>query len=94
MRVRWREQAVTDRDDVEAYYGQYNLRAAVAAGDRIQEVVDLLETFPHLGHQGTIPGTREITVAGSKSVVVYQVEGDSVDILRVFHGGRQRPVRL
>jgi len=51
MRVRWREQAVTDRDDVEAYYGQYNLRAAVAAGDRIQEVVDLLETFPHMGHQ-------------------------------------------
>jgi plasmid stabilization system protein ParE len=94
MRVRWLEQAEADRDDVEAYYGQYNLRSAVAAGDRIQECVDLLETFPYLGHEGDIPGTREITVVGVKSVVVYRVDDDSILILRIFHGGQQRPTRL
>jgi plasmid stabilization system protein ParE len=67
----------------------------VAAGDRIQEFVDLLETSPYLGHEGDIPGTREITVVSSKSVVLYRVEeDDSIVILRVFPGGRQRPTRL
>jgi plasmid stabilization system protein ParE len=94
MRVRWLEEAEADRDAVEAYYGQYNLRAAVAAGDRIEEVVNLLETFPNLGREGDIPGTREITVVSSKSVVVYRVEDDLVVILRIFHGGQQRPTRL
>ncbi len=94
MHVRWLEQAEADRDDVEAYYGQYNLRSAVAAGDRIHECVDLLETFPHLGHEGTIPGTREFTVRGSKSVVIYRIQGDAVVILRVMHGGQERPTVL
>lgn len=80
MRVRWLEQA--------------DLSAAVAAGDRIQACVDLLESFPHLGHEGAIPGTREFTVRGSKSVIVHRIVEDAVVILRVFHGGQDRSVHL
>jgi plasmid stabilization system protein ParE len=94
MRVRWLEQAEVDRDEIEAYYVQYNLRSAVAAGDRIHECVDLLEALPLLGHEGAIPGTREFTVRGSKSVVIYRIQGDSVVILRVIHGGQERPTVL
>jgi plasmid stabilization system protein ParE len=46
MRIDWSESALTDLDGVEAYFGQYNLGAAVAAVDRITECVDLLESFP------------------------------------------------
>ena len=91
MRLEWSELAEADREGIEAYFGQYNLRAAIAAGDRIEEHVDLLESFPEMGQEGRVPGTRELVVSGSDCVVVYRLGADVVRILRVIHGGQMWP---
>jgi toxin ParE1/3/4 len=41
--------------------------------------------FPQSGGAGRILGTRELVVSGLPYVVVYRVEDDTVEILRVAH---------
>jgi toxin ParE1/3/4 len=94
MRIDWSESALTDLDGVEAYFGQYNLGAAVAAVDRITECVDLLEKFPEMGYVGKYPGTREIVVARNQCVVIYKLQQETIRILRVIHGGQERPKKV
>ena len=91
MRIKWADVALIELEAVEAYFGQYNLRSAVAAGDRILEQVDLLAQFPGMGRTGRFPGTQEIVVPRSDCVVVYSVELDAIHVLRIFHGGQQWP---
>jgi hypothetical protein len=39
-----------------------NPKAAGKARSRIQEIIDLLLTFPNMGHKGKLPGTPETVV--------------------------------
>jgi toxin ParE1/3/4 len=41
-----------------------------------------------MGHVGRFSDTRELTVTGLPYVIVYQVAGDTVTVLAVFHGAR------
>jgi toxin ParE1/3/4 len=79
---------------IAAYFGQYNLRSAVKAGDRIRERVNLLQELPFLGHAGRIAGTRQFAVPQRKCVVIYRIERETVKILRVMHGGQEWPKEL
>jgi toxin ParE1/3/4 len=94
VRIAWTERALAELEAIEDYFGQYNLRSAVAAGDRILEQVDLLVKFPMMGREGRVPETQEIVVPKSGCVVVYQRELDEVRILRVIHGGQEWPDEL
>ncbi len=94
MRIEWTDRAEYDLEDIEAYFGQYNLQSGMAAGVRIEDQVKLLKSFPDMGHVGTFPGTREVAVPKSQCVVVYQVEQELVRVLRIFHGGQERPPQL
>jgi plasmid stabilization system protein ParE len=45
---------------------------------------------PLVGHEGEVPGTRELTPHRSYRIV-YDVEGDTVWILVLIHTARQWP---
>jgi toxin ParE1/3/4 len=62
VRIIWTKAAIADRKNIADYFGQYNLRSAVKAGDRIRERVNLLQELPFLGHPGRIAGTRQFAV--------------------------------
>jgi addiction module RelE/StbE family toxin len=94
VRIEWTDRAEDDLEDIEAYFGQYNLQSGMAAGVRIEDHVKLLESFPDMGHPGTFSGTREVVVPKSRCVVVYRVEQELVRVLRIFHGGQERPQKL
>jgi toxin ParE1/3/4 len=57
--------------------------------ERIATSVDRLATQPASGRTGRVPGTRELVVSGTPYVVPYRVRGETVQILRVFHGSRK-----
>lgn len=46
--------------------------------------------FPESGRIGQVPGTRELVVTNLPYIVVYRVNGDTVEILRVMHMSMDR----
>jgi toxin ParE1/3/4 len=64
--------------------------AAARMVERMPSAVDQLASHPALGRLGRVPGTRELVISGTPYIVPYRVRSDTVEVLRVFHGGRGR----
>jgi plasmid stabilization system protein ParE len=47
-----------------------------------------------MGYVGKYPGTREIVVARNQCVVIYKLQQETIRILRVIHGGQERPKKV
>ena len=50
-----------------------------------------LRAFPYSGRKGRIDGTRELTFPGLPYIVVYRIEDQVVDVLRIYHGAQDWP---
>ncbi|MGH6895606.1 MAG: type II toxin-antitoxin system RelE/ParE family toxin [Geminicoccaceae bacterium] len=91
MEVLWLDDALADVTGIYRYVAADNPRAAARVVARIQAAVRLLSATPHRGRPGRWPGTRELVVPRTPDIVPYRVEGDLIEILRVFHGARRWP---
>jgi toxin ParE1/3/4 len=91
MEIRWLEDALADVTEICRYIAADNPRAAARVVARIQTAIRLLPDLPQRGRPGRWPGTRELIIPGTPYIVPYRVEGDLVEILRVFHGARRWP---
>ncbi len=94
MRVRWLRRALRNLDEEAEYIARDDPDAAAQMVDRIATSVERLATHPALGRTGRVPGTRELVVSGTPYVVPYRVRGETVEILRVFHGARKWPEKF
>ncbi len=94
MRVRWLRTALHNLEDEAAYIAEDDPAAAARTVDRIRPAVDHLSDHPEIGRPGRVAGTRELVVPGTPYVIPYRVQGDQVEILRVFHGARRSPRRI
>lgn len=90
--VEWEDDAIADLDriidyiEVESPQGALTIALAIRRGAN-----SLLSEFPKAGRQGRVPGTRELIVVGTPFIVVYVVDGERVEIIRVLHGRQQWP---
>ncbi len=91
MRVRWIRRALKNLDEEAAYIARDDPRAAARLVERIVASVERLADYPASGRPGRVPGTRELLVTDTPYLVPYRVRGETVEILRVFHGVRKRP---
>lgn len=91
MNIRWLSSALMELDRIHGYIAQENPKAAVQVFRRIHKATRQLALFPNGGRPGHVEGTRELVVSGLPYVVVYRVEDDSVQILRVFHTSMDWP---
>lgn len=94
MRVRWLRRALRNLDEEAEYIARDDPDAAARIVDRIATSVERLATHPALGRTGRVPGTRELMLSGMPYVVAYRVRGETVEILRVFHGARKWPEKF
>jgi len=92
MELLWTPGAIQDRDEIFDYVEADNPAAALALDALFTEKAERLIALPALGRPGRQPGTREL-VAHSHYILVYDVAGDLVRILRVMHTARQWPPR-
>jgi addiction module RelE/StbE family toxin len=90
VKIRWTPEAEQDRRDVWDYLASENPNAAAMMDQLFGLAAQRLSTFPHLGHAGTIPGTREIFPHESYRLV-YESDGDTVWLLALVHTARQWP---
>ncbi len=91
MRVKWLRKALRNLDEEARYIASDNAAAAQLVVQRVMHTVDLLAAQPALGRPGRVPGTRELLVPKTRYIVPYRVQGDVVEILRVFHSSRRLP---
>ena len=70
------------------YIAADDARAAARVVERVQAAVRSLAEVPHRGRPGRWPGTRELVVPRTPSIVPYRVAGEVIEILRVFHARR------
>lgn len=94
MQLRWLKRALKNLDDEAAYIARDDLPAAARMVERIASAVDQLASHPALGRPGRVPGTRELVISGTPYIVPYRIRGDTVEVLRVFHGARKWPAKF
>jgi toxin ParE1/3/4 len=91
MEIRWLEDALADITEIYLYIAADDPKAAARVVGRIQAAVRLLAELPHRGRPSRWPGTRELIIPGTPYIVPYRVQGELVEILRVFHRARRWP---
>jgi toxin ParE1/3/4 len=94
MQVKWLRAALQELDAEAEYIARDNPSAAARIVRTIAAAVDRLADHPAIGRPGRVIGTRELVVPNTPYIVPYRVRGDSVEILRVFHGARKWPKAL
>jgi len=87
--VRWANSALDDVEQIVLYINRFNPAAARRVAQAILDAGDGLCRFPLKGRIGGEPDTRELVVVWPY-VIVYEVEPDAVNILRVWHGAQER----
>ena len=90
MALYWTREAIADRDAIYDYIEADNPAAALALDELFEEKATLLVDHPRMGRRGREADTRE-RVAHHNYILVYDVTGDGVRVLRVLHAARQWP---
>ena len=54
----------------------------------------LLPENPQIGRPGRVPGTRELIIPKTPFIVPYRLQGNAIQILRIYHGARRWPENL
>lgn len=91
MKLFWLPRAIVDRDLQLEYIARDNPKAAVEQGDRIARFVGRLIEQPELGREGRVAGTRELVISRTPFILVYRLNGERIELLRILHGALQWP---
>ena len=81
-------------DDIRAAYIHYVERSPDLAGRVVRAIPDAiggLEKFPLMGRAGVKPGTRERILSRYPYKIIYEINGETIEIDRVLHNARQWP---
>lgn len=64
------------------------------AAELVRQIYDspsALVTFPYRGRPGKKRGTRELVLSPLPYIVVYQIAGSIIHIVRILHGAQKWP---
>jgi addiction module RelE/StbE family toxin len=92
MKLVFDDQALADLENIFNWIAQDSTSNAKAVVDRLFSSVELLISFPLMGHAGRVPGTFEWVVPRLPYIVVYEVDQaeGQVIVTAVFHGAQDR----
>lgn len=91
MNLIWLRAAIRSRERQIDYIAERNPRAAARLEQWIVDATDQLRDHPLLGRVGRVRGTRELVVARTPYIVVYEIDGDTILIVRVLHSAQRWP---
>lgn len=90
--AKWLKKALTDLDSSLSYVAEnQGEEAAKALAKKLFDAVDSIVQKPTSGRGGRFPGTRELSVSGTKYIIPFRVKGTDVQIMRIFHTSRKPP---
>ncbi|MGE4557623.1 MAG: type II toxin-antitoxin system RelE/ParE family toxin [Desulfovibrionaceae bacterium] len=88
---RWSKPALNDLRAQLALIQRENPEAARCVAAQIKNAVESLDSFPQLGRDGAVQGTKELVVPRIPFVCVYRERDGQVEILRLLHERMQWP---
>lgn len=92
VKLVWTRQAAADRRAIRAYIAEHSPAAALALDELFEARASRLIDHPRRGRPGRQAHTREL-VAHRHYILIYDVAGEQVRVLRVLHTARQWPSR-
>jgi len=84
--------ALADREAILHYIAQDNVQAAIELDEEFEAKAETARQRPTLYKAGRVKGTRELVVRPNY-VMVYRVQQDAVEFLRVLHAAQQWPTQ-
>lgn len=91
----WSPEAIEDIASLRAFIEQDDPAAAQRVALHIvRNVETLLSQHPEMGRPGRVPGTRELVIPRTPFIVPYRLVGNTIQVLRVYHGARRWPDRF
>jgi len=91
VHIRWSPDAADDLERIHLRLRENNPEAAHQIVQKIYDSCLGLKIFPHRGRPGREPGSRELILPRLPWIVVYRINGDFVEISRIWHGAQNRP---
>ena len=88
MRVVWQPRAARHLEKIRDYIRKYTPTAAAAMAGQLVKAVRTISVHPQIGKAGRLPHTRELAVAGTPYIIVYNVQDAAVVVLAVLHGAQ------
>lgn len=89
--IAWLPEAIAEKDDILDDIAERNVLAALGIDAHIEQQIGQLIEFPLMGRKGRIADSFELVISGTPYFVAYQIQGNQVQILHVFHERRNWP---
>ena len=89
----WADSTDQDLDAIVYYFAQDSVQSGLRIQGRIEGEVGRLGAMPGRTPVGRLSNTRELVVTGTPYLVVIEIDGEVVNVLRVLHGAQQWPPR-
>ncbi|UPK01933.1 type II toxin-antitoxin system RelE/ParE family toxin [Bradyrhizobium sp. 170] len=92
MKLVFDDQAIADLENIFGWIARDSPATARIVTDRLFSSIELLISFPFIGHVGRDPDTFEWVVPRLPYVVVYEVDRvqERIVVTGVFHGAQNR----
>ena len=91
MRLEWSPSAIADLEAIQRCIAADDLGAAGQMRKRLEAAGARILTQPRMGRIGKLAGSRECVVPRNPYLLVYRLQADVVQILRVMHGAQRWP---
>jgi len=91
MRLRWTTPAASDLYKLVQRIRKENPTAAAEVATILYDGCGSLRDFPRRGRKGRIDGTRELVFPGLPYILVYRIQDQVVEVLRIYHGAQDWP---
>lgn len=88
MRLRYTRPALTDLDAILEYVAIHSPQATARVHTRIQAIIDLLLSHPHVGARTDDPTIRRVNTSPYPYLIFYEIAEDEIIIHAVRHGAR------
>lgn len=91
MKVRWSAAAADDLEAITNYLFDKTPSNAARLVRKIFDASSNLKIFPNRGRVGKVEGTRELVLSSLPYVIVYQITGETLHIVRILHSAQDWP---
>ncbi|WP_163351865.1 type II toxin-antitoxin system RelE/ParE family toxin [Desulfovibrio sp. JC010] len=81
----WTKPAQRDLQGQLEYIKRENPEIVSRIAAQIKKATESLDSFPQLGRDGTVEGTRELIIPKLPFICVYRIKNNRVEIIRFLH---------
>jgi len=85
----WTRRSLKDLENIYYYIAQDSQPVAKDVIAGIKKLSENLSYQPFMGRQGRKEATRELIIFKTPFIVVYRVQQDTVEVIRILHSSQQ-----